>query len=98
MNSKVNTNNLIPTEFYLGQNYPNPFHEKTTIKFCVSYRSHVKLELLDSGGKTLAELMDEEKDPGTYQIEVSGFSLHKGRYSYKLQADDFVSTKEMMKY
>ena len=36
---------LTPSEFYLSQNYPNPFSDKTTIKFCVAYKGKVKLEI-----------------------------------------------------
>ena len=62
-------NDLVPSEFYLSQNYPNPFREKTTIKFCVAYKTKVKLEVFNSEGKLIKKLLDEEKEAGTYEIE-----------------------------
>jgi len=46
-------NDSEPTEFYLGQNYPNPFSESTVIKFCVAYKTKVKLEVFNSEGKMI---------------------------------------------
>jgi len=67
----INSNNLIPTRFYLAQNYPNPFKEKTSIKFCVAYKTNVSLEVFDDEGNILIQLFNEEKEPGTYEVEFS---------------------------
>jgi MoaA/NifB/PqqE/SkfB family radical SAM enzyme len=96
--------NLVPSEFYLSQNYPNPFREKTIIKFCVPYKTHVKLEIFSSEGELIKDFLDEEKDAGTYEIEISvkgiGNSsanhLCKGFYLYKLKAGDYVCEKKMI--
>jgi hypothetical protein len=101
-NSSTGTNDLLPSEFYLSQNYPNPFRETTTIKFCVAYRTKVKLEVADLEGKIVGILLDEQKEPGTYEIEFDastlpsgGRGLSEGIYIYKLQAGDFLSEKKM---
>ena len=60
---------LVPSEFYLGQNYPNPFSEKTAIKFCVAYRTRVRLEVFDIEGRMVERLVDEVKESGTYEAE-----------------------------
>jgi hypothetical protein len=62
---------LVPSESYLSQNYPNPFSEKTIIKFCVAYKTKVRLEVFNSDGKMIRKLLDEEKEAGTYEIEFS---------------------------
>ena len=90
-------NDLVPSEFYLSQNYPNPFSEKTTIKFCVAYKTKVKLEVFNSEGKMIKILLDKEKEAGTYEIEFSASGLPEGIYIYQLQAGDFLSRKRMMK-
>lgn len=60
---------LVPSEFYMGQNYPNPFSERTAIKFCVAYRTRVRVEVFDSEGRLVERLVDEVKEPGTYEVE-----------------------------
>lgn len=94
-------NELVPTEFSLGQNYPNPFMERTTIKYCVAYKTNVKLTVYDSESEVIKILVDEEKNPGTYELEFSSHSggvrnLPSGVYFYRLQANSFVETKKML--
>src|SRR3989304_9656117 len=95
----LNNNNLTPTEFYLSQNYPNPFSEKTTIKFCVAYKIRVKLTILNEEGESIKVLVDEEKAAGTYEVEFQSAVVPnsfgksaKETYYYRLQAGDFIET------
>ena len=100
MNSFKNssTNYLVPTDFYLGQNYPNPFSEKTTIKFCVAYKTNVKLEVFNSESEFIKLLINEQKEAGTYEIEIKSSVCHlcEGIYLYRLQAADYSSEKKMI--
>jgi len=89
-------NDLVPSEFYLSQNYPNPFSEKTIIKYCVAFRAKVNLEVFDQEGEMIKVLVDEVKEAGTYEIEFSACSLAGGIYTYQLQVGDFLSTKNMI--
>ncbi len=88
--------NLLPSEFYLGQNYPDPFSEKATIKFCVAYKSRVRLDLCDNEKKPIQNIMDEQKDAGTYRIEIDAGGLNEGVYLYTLRAGEFESTRSMV--
>jgi hypothetical protein len=92
-------NDYLPTEFNLGQNYPNPFKDKTSIKYCVPYRTHVKLVVFDSEGKEIQKLVDEEKNAGTYEIEfksaVSSGQSATESYYYRLEAGEYKSEKRM---
>ena len=90
-------NDLEPSEFYLSQNYPNPFREKTTIKYCVAYKTRVKLLVFDAEGKEIEKLVDEEKKPGTYEIEFLYLEMgHAPPLSYRLEAGDYSSEKKMI--
>ena len=95
-------NDLIPSEFHLGQNYPNPFREKTVIKYCVAYKTRVVLTVYNSEGEEIEKLVDEEKKPGTYEVEFSdvetghALSLQSETYFYRLVAGDFTSEKKMV--
>jgi hypothetical protein len=94
---------VLPLAFHLSQNYPNPFRKSTTIKYCVGYRTRVRLMVLNSAGALVDTLVDEEKDPGTYRIDfttgvgASGEAreLAHGKYSYRLEAGEYSSEKEM---
>jgi flagellar hook assembly protein FlgD len=95
MNSNTGINDLLPSECYLGQNYPDPFSETTTIKFCVAHKTRVTLEVFDSKGRVVKTLLDVEKEPGTHKAEFDASNLPEGIYTYQLQVGDFQSTKRM---
>ncbi len=96
-------NEAIPLAFHLSQNYPNPFKAKTSIKYCVAYKTRVQLAVLNSAGDLIAQMVDEEKSPGTYEIEFDASvsasgedrKLAGGIYHYRLKAGDYSSDKEM---
>jgi hypothetical protein len=87
---------MIPTEFYLSQNYPNPFKGKTTIKYCVPDKTLIKLTVLDSDMMIIEELENEVKDAGTYEVEFDGNEVPDGIYFYQLRAKDFAEIKRMV--
>lgn len=102
--------NLNPYTFSLEQNYPNPFNPSTKIKFTVpttplnpspsqgegnSERSII-LKIYDILGNEITTLVNEQKSPGTYEIEFDRNGLSSGVYYYKLQAGDFTDTKKMI--
>lgn len=69
----------------LGQNYPNPFSESTSIPFSVSYRAPIDLRIFDLQGKQVDRLIHEELRPGTYEYEWEPKHLPSGIYVYRLQ-------------
>lgn len=91
-----------PEAFSLMQNYPNPFNPSTVISYQIPVASHVTLKVFDILGKEVAILVNEQKQPGFYQVEFSagsfgeGNSLPSGVYIYELQAGDFIATKKLM--
>jgi hypothetical protein len=70
-------NNLVPNEFYLFQNYPNPFKEKTVIKFCVAFKTNVRITVYNLEGEMIEKLVDGLKEAGTYEVELTLSDLEK---------------------
>ena len=89
-------NELEPSEFYLSPNYPNPFREKTTIKYCVPYRIKVLLAVYNDENHEVIKLVNEEKNAGTYEVTWYAEQLPSGVYFYQLKASDYVETKKMI--
>ena len=86
---------LVPSEFYLSQNYPNPFKGKTTIKYCVPDKTLIKIIVFDSDMTIVEELENEVKEAGTYEVEFKANGFKCGPYFYRLEAKGFNKTKEM---
>jgi hypothetical protein len=87
---------IVPTEFELAQNYPNPFKDKTTIKYCIPEKIKIKLEIFNSKGNKVKTLINEIKEAGTYKVEFNAENLESGEYFYKLESKDFFESKRMV--
>ena len=87
--------NLIPTEYALFQNYPNPFNPSTTIRYQLPKESKVAIKIYSILGSEVMELLNEQKEAGTYEIEFNAEVLSSGTYIYRIIADDFIQTKKM---
>ena len=105
-------NELEPSEFYLSPNYPNPFRKKTIIKYCVPYRTSVLLTVYNEKNEEIINLVDEVKNPGTYEVEFdasicnSRESLVDGKaggnpkeetFFYRFEAGDYKNEIKMLR-
>lgn len=82
--------------FVLRQNYPNPFNPNTKIRYQIPKESKVIIKIFDILGAELLTLIEEEKKPGVYEIELNTQSLSSGIYIYRIVAGNFVETKKMV--
>ncbi|MFH1195182.1 MAG: T9SS type A sorting domain-containing protein [bacterium] len=85
-----------PKEFILFQNYPNPFNASTVISFQSSVFSKIKITIYDVLGREIAELVNEYKDPGLYEVEFDGSKLQSGIYFCKLQTGFYTLAIKMI--
>ena len=56
----------------------------------------MKVIVYDALGKQVAELINRELQPGTYNIQFDASNLPSGIYFYKLESSDFSEVKKMM--
>ncbi len=92
------TNNIgtIPEEFYLEQNFPNPFNSGTIIRYILTKPSKVELSIFDISGKKIRTLVSGYKSAGTYDVIFKADDLTTGIYFYKMTAGDFSQTKKLI--
>ena len=89
-------NKLTLKDFKLYQNYPNPFNPNTVISYQLPVISHVKLGIYDILGRKIVTLVNEEKQPGNYEVEFNASKLASGIYFYKITAGNFSETKKLV--
>jgi PKD repeat protein/fibronectin type 3 domain-containing protein len=92
---------LVPSQFALVQNFPNPFNPETTIAYDLSERAPVRLEIYDILGQRVRVLMDEVQVAGRYQVRwdgrnAQGQGVGSGVYFYRLQAGGFNQVRRML--
>ncbi|MBI4534983.1 MAG: T9SS type A sorting domain-containing protein, partial [Ignavibacteriae bacterium] len=85
-----------PGGYKLFQNYPNPFNPKTSFQFSVPSLEFVSLRVYDVLGREVATLVNEVKQPGTYELTWNAEGLSSGVYLYRLQAGSLVQTKKLV--
>ncbi len=87
---------LIPEEFSLVQNFPNPFNPETIINYSITKNSFVSLKVFDVLGNEVSKLVDEIKSAGHHDVKFRGEQLSSGIYFYRLETSEFVQTKKMI--
>ncbi len=90
-----------PKDFVLYQNYPNPFNPNTVISYQLPVTGNVTLKVYDILGNEVATLVNEEKQPGVYEVEFcvgqdSSPDIASGIYFYRLRVGSFTNTKKMI--
>ncbi len=91
----------LPEKYYLEQNYPNPFNPSTKIKFEIPRDERretkdVKLVIFDVMGKEVGTLVNEQLQPGSYEVDWNAANYPSGTYFYKLSSDVFSDSKRML--
>ncbi len=99
--SSIGGENLLPNEIQLYQNYPNPFNPSTKIRFTIpsigtSLMKFVQLKIYNILGNEVATLVNEQKEPGYYEIEFEGTNLSSGVYLLSLNLNNTIITRKMM--
>lgn len=89
-----------PIQFALLQNYPNPFNAETVISYKIPTRARVQLVVHNVYGQQLRTLVNEEKEPGFYQVQWDGKDAQSrpvasGIYLLCLQSGKSVQVRKM---
>ncbi len=92
---------IIPEEYYLGQNFPNPFNPTTSIEYALPSRSQVTISVYNLLGQKISTIVDEVKSPGAHSAvwdgrDSDGNEVASGIYFYQIRAGDFVESKKML--
>ncbi len=86
----------------MEQNRPNPFRDKTGIRYQVARKEHVRLIVYNVLGQAVRRLVDGTQTPGAYVISWDGRDqaehlLPSGVYFYRLVAGGQSQTRKLVK-
>jgi hypothetical protein len=85
-----------PGEFWLHQNFPNPFNPTTEIRWQIPSSRWVTLKVYDLLGREVNVLVNEPKAAGEYSTVFDADGLASGVYYYRLIAGASHQTKRML--
>jgi len=84
---------------FLYQNYPNPFTDKTTISFKLSFSQNVTLAVLSSTGEVIKTLYDGSADPGITKVDLfKSDEIKQGVYMVRLTTANQTRIIQMQVY
>jgi photosystem II stability/assembly factor-like uncharacterized protein len=93
----ISTQSVTAEDFYLGQNFPNPFNPSTKISYKLLTASYIDLSVHDMSGRLVSKLVSDKQSAGSYQVEFSSEGLPSGVYFYSLEVDGIViGVKKML--
>ncbi|MDP1678098.1 MAG: T9SS type A sorting domain-containing protein [Bacteroidota bacterium] len=78
-------NTVVPEEFKLLGNYPNPFNPSTTIKFTMPIKGDVILQVFDVLGRLVTTQNLGTRETGVQEVTFNASHLASGVYNYRLQ-------------
>lgn len=91
----------VPEYFEVRQNYPNPFHATSIIKFDLPIGSGVFATVYNILGRRIRILKNYTRSPGSYQVEWDGMTdfgqpATSGVYFFVLLTDDNYAIRKML--
>lgn len=96
INQLIIQGSTAPVAFELLQNYPNPFNPKTRISFSLPERTRAELAVYNTLGEKVAELVNELKEPGFYNVDWNAEHFSSGIYFYQLKTEKQSIVKKLI--
>jgi parallel beta-helix repeat protein len=87
---------VLPTEYNLHANFPNPFNPTTTLTYDLPESGYVQLSVYDVTGREVARLVDGQKEAGYHQATFSGEHLASGVYFALFKVNNFSKVQKML--
>lgn len=91
----------IPRVHSISQNYPNPFHRATTIRYGIPKSEPVRVEVFNIAGQSVRVLVNGVESPGYKLVnwdgrDENGMDLGCGVYFYRITTPEFRATRKML--
>jgi uncharacterized delta-60 repeat protein len=87
---------VLPSEYTLHSNYPNPFNSVTTIRYDVPRTAPIQLTIFNLLGQEVITLVDKKQLAGTYAISWNAADLPSGIYLCRMKTPEFTQTRKLV--
>jgi uncharacterized protein (DUF1501 family) len=96
VNVITGSEDFVSQRYALDQCYPNPAKTVTNIRFKVNHEAPVVIDLFDSRGDRIRNLINANYAPGTHTVQVQISDLKSGMYIYQMKTGVFKDSKKMI--
>ena len=80
----------------LGQNYPNPFSQTSTVRVNLEANASLKLVVTNLLGQQVMEIVRGDVNAGMHEFVIDGSKLGNGVYFYTVYAGSETVTNKMI--
>ncbi len=93
---------LVPVDYMLNQNFPNPFNNRTTITFAIPEETTVSIIIYNGMGQKIKTLLNSAVlSPGYHQVQWNGENgfgerIATGIYFYQMTTENYSTIKKML--
>ena len=91
-----NDEGTTPNNYNLGAAYPNPFNPITTIDYSIKESGLTNIVVYNLHGQVVAELVNEYKDFGNYEVQWNASNVSSGVYFIHMSINGFTSNQKVM--
>jgi flagellar hook assembly protein FlgD len=77
---------------------PNPYDNRTTISYTLPKAETISLTVYDQLGQVVKVLVNESQEAGEHSISFDASDLPSGIYYYTLRAQNYRSSRKMVKF
>ena len=92
----IENSGLIPMEFVLNQNFPNPFNPETTISYQLPESAIVTISVYDISGRLVETIYSDTQAPGYYSVHWKPSSQSTGVYIARIEAGEYSQMIRML--
>lgn len=85
----------LPGDYYLSQNFPNPFNSTTKIEYGVPVESDVKIAVYDLSGRMVQTLVNGSQSAGTHLVTWNAHTAPAGVYLVKMDSDVYSDVRQV---
>lgn len=92
----ANEADVLPEGYAVEQNFPNPFSDKTTLRFTLPKTEQVTITLYDTLGRTVRQVWNATQPQGANAVEISAEDLPNGVYFYEFRTPTARQMKSLL--
>jgi hypothetical protein len=87
---------IIPRDYSLRCNFPNPFNPSTTIAYDIPTEAEVTITICDVLGREIITLVHEHKPAGMYTAHWNAANMPSGVYYCRMTAGSFSQMRKLL--
>jgi agmatine deiminase len=89
-------NDHLKDNIKVGQNFPNPFNQSTTINLSLAANTNVQILIYNSLGQIVSQPVNTNYSSGNHSLTISADDLQNGIYTYVVTIDNLNSMSGRM--